>query len=78
MLGVPSLPSFASRRWRGDSEERGACGERAGCDCAEEEDEFTVRVGFSVCLDLVSAFGPGFWEACSLGGIRNVALGSWA
>lgn len=81
MLGVPSLPSLAMRRWRGERDESGFCGMRAfrdegwDCDWADDDDEWAV-VDMLGASSLPPELGAGKYAGAFSGVIRTVALGS--
>lgn len=79
MLGVPSLPSFAMRLWRGESDDRGArdggLPRDTGCDWAEEEDDAFVPVAGGAC-GLFNVVGVVRRAFCNFGDILTVAPGS--
>lgn len=79
MLGVPSLPSFAIRLCRGESDDSGfCCGGRfcdCGWDCTDEEDEWAVCGSFGV-LGCVRSAAGGRCGGGRFGDTLSVELGS--
>lgn len=88
MLGVPSLPSLAMRRWRGDSAERAFIEEREGCAegeemegceedgaCCDDREEDDEWVGFAGLVFDSTIFAG--LESLLEETFRRVALGSW-